>query len=547
MANVYLSYMPSGTPVAIKVVKPEFADDLEFRRRFRQEVSAAQRVQGRYTAPVVDADPEGQPPWLAAAYIAGPSLHRAVAEHGPLPLASVLRLVVGVAEGLASIHTGGLIHRDLKPSNVLLTGDGPRVIDFGLAYAAESSALTSTGVVIGTPAFMSPEQVAGKPITPATDVFALGHLAVFAATGHTAFGEGHQAAIIHRIANEQPNLSDCPAELLPVVERCLARDPAGRPSVTDVLASARAALSAIDSADPGASWLPQPITASLPSYDSSLAPRPAPTGSSADSPADSLADSPSWGGPGGVAPGLAMAPPGYLAAPLAGREPPARRGRRRLAYVGAAAAVVAIAFIIGILVAPGGSHSSSATSGTAPGVTGNSHPAPGPSTTPAQSTAQGSPSPGTTTPDNASSLPGGFFQEYTNVAFRMPGGGCSGSFNPSSVAFSSTAPHVTSNGTSQSYNGDLWLGCGDTPIDIVIYPGNQAALVSGSLDGAACEAAVTRHPISGPIPFAELKPRMQLCLSTATGQLVLLTMVSKDATSYDTNWTATAWSVPSTG
>ena len=154
MANVYLSYMPSTSrsPIAIKVVRQELADDPEFRRRFRMEVSAARRVQGRYTAPVVDADPEGRPPWLATAYVAGPSLHHAVAEHGPFPLPSVLRLLAGIGEGLVAIHAADLVHRDLKPANVLLAADGPRVIDFGIAYAAESATMTGARGLMGTPA-----------------------------------------------------------------------------------------------------------------------------------------------------------------------------------------------------------------------------------------------------------------------------------------------------------------------------------------------------------------------------------------------------------
>jgi serine/threonine protein kinase len=178
MGNVYLSFTRGGRPVALKVIRKEFADDPEFRRRFRMEVAAAQRVQGLYTAPVVDADPDAAVPWLATAYIAGPALNYAVTEYGPLPEASVFRLLGGVAEGLTAVHAAGLVHRDLKPANVLLAADGPRVIDFGIAYAADATSLTNSGAMLGTPAFMSPEQVAGKPVSSATDVFALGRRAL---------------------------------------------------------------------------------------------------------------------------------------------------------------------------------------------------------------------------------------------------------------------------------------------------------------------------------------------------------------------------------
>ncbi|MFE3004739.1 serine/threonine-protein kinase, partial [Streptomyces sp. NPDC059243] len=225
MGKVYLSYTPGGRPLAIKVIRPEFSEDPEFRRRFQQEVRSAQRVQGLYTAPVIDSDTEGPRPWLATAYVPGPSLAHAVARHGGLPLRSVLLLTVGVAEALTVIHGAGIVHRDLKPANVLLASDGPRVIDFGIARAADSTALTGTGVSIGTPAFMAPEQAAAGAVTPATDVFALGQIAAYAAIGAPAFGDGPSHAVLYRIVHEDPDLGRLPAELRTLVTRCLSRDP----------------------------------------------------------------------------------------------------------------------------------------------------------------------------------------------------------------------------------------------------------------------------------------------------------------------------------
>ncbi|MFH8340726.1 serine/threonine-protein kinase [Streptomyces sp. AM6-12] len=260
MGTVYLSYTPGGHPIALKTVRPELSEDAEFRRRFRQEVRAAQRVQGLYTAPVIDYDTEGARPWLATAYVAGPALASAVAEHGPLPLPSILLLLAGTAEALSVIHGAGIVHRDLKPSNVLLAADGPRVIDFGIARAADATALTGTGIAVGTPAFMSPEQAAGRPVTPASDVFALGQTAVFAARGQGAYGDGPSHAVLYRIVHEEPDLAGLPAELA-FVARCLAKDPAARPTPAEVVALCQEASPA--PLRQSGSWLPKALTAQI--------------------------------------------------------------------------------------------------------------------------------------------------------------------------------------------------------------------------------------------------------------------------------------------
>ncbi|WP_261386317.1 serine/threonine-protein kinase [Streptomyces sp. BK340] len=259
MGKVYLSHTPGGRPVAIKVIRPEFAEDPEFRRRFAQEVRAAERVQGLYTAPVIDSDTEGPQPWLATAYVSGPTLAAAVAEHGPLPVATVLLLAAGVAEALQVVHGAGIVHRDLKPSNVLLAADGPRVIDFGIARAADTTALTSSGVTVGTPAFMSPEQAAGRAVGPQSDVFALGQVAAFAALGRSAHGDGPSHAVLYRIVHEEADLTGLPAELTELVRRCLAKDPDARPSLAEVLALCNAASGTTQLRRPE-DWLPGAVS-----------------------------------------------------------------------------------------------------------------------------------------------------------------------------------------------------------------------------------------------------------------------------------------------
>ncbi|MGX1880609.1 serine/threonine-protein kinase [Streptomyces sp. NPDC055287] len=262
MGKVYLSYTPGGRPVAIKVIRPEFGEDPEFRRRFAQEVQSAQRVQGLFTAPVIDADTDGAQPWLATAYVPGPSLADAVVAHGALPVEAVLLLIAGMAEALHVIHGAGIVHRDLKPSNVLLAADGPRVIDFGIAYAADATSLTGSGVTIGTPSFMAPEQAAGKKVTAATDIFALGQVAAYAATGSPAFGEGTSHGVLYRIVHEEPDLTGVPERLMELVSRCLAKDPADRPSVTEVIGLCQSANAETVLRRPE-DWLPGAVAADI--------------------------------------------------------------------------------------------------------------------------------------------------------------------------------------------------------------------------------------------------------------------------------------------
>ena len=208
------------------------------------------------TAPVVDADPTAPLPWLVTGFVNGLSLAEAVDEHGALPVASVLALAAGLAEGLGAIHSAGVVHRDLKPSNVLLAADGPRVIDFGISRAVDATQMTRTGTVIGSPAFMSPEQVEGGAVGPASDVFSLGAVLVFAATGEGPFGHGAPTALLYRVVHGTPRLDRLPGPVRPLVERCLTKDPGQRPTAAQFLAELRAAHpSAADLAD----WLPASI------------------------------------------------------------------------------------------------------------------------------------------------------------------------------------------------------------------------------------------------------------------------------------------------
>ncbi|WP_406183434.1 serine/threonine-protein kinase [Streptomyces sp. NBC_01006] len=242
MGRVYLSHTRGGRPVAIKVVRPELAEDPAFRRRFRREVEAARRVRGAYTAELIDADVDAAPPWLATVYVPGPSLSEAVARRGPLPVPAVLWLVAGVAEALEVIHAAGIVHRDLKPSNVLLAADGPRVIDFGISLASGTTSPTATGSAIGTPQYMAPEQALAGETTAATDVFALGQTAAFAALGEPLYGDGPSVSVLFRIVHSDPDLSRLPESLRPLIARCLAADPDDRATPAEIVAWCRQRL-----------------------------------------------------------------------------------------------------------------------------------------------------------------------------------------------------------------------------------------------------------------------------------------------------------------
>ena len=256
MGTVYLGRSPGGRLVAVKVVHPELADDPGFRNRFRQEVATARAVGGFWTAAVVDADPGAPRPWLATEYVPGPTLYDAVAAHGGLPEPALRRLVAGLAEALLAIHGAGLVHRDLKPSNVLLATDGPRVIDFGIARALEGAGLTATGLVIGTPGFLSPEQIEGREVTPASDVFALGSVLVYAASGEGPYGTGDVAALVYRAVHTPPRLDGVPPGLRTLAARCLDTRPDAPPDAAE--------------------WLPEPVRTAVEESRTEVVHQPAP-------------------------------------------------------------------------------------------------------------------------------------------------------------------------------------------------------------------------------------------------------------------------------
>ncbi|MFI0987365.1 serine/threonine-protein kinase [Streptomyces exfoliatus] len=230
MGVVYLGSDRRGQRVALKVIRPDLAEDQEFRSRFAREVSAARRIRGGCTARLVAADLEAERPWFATQYVPGPSLHDRVAEEGALRAADVASIGAALSEGLVAVHEAGVVHRDLKPSNILLSPKGPRIIDFGIAWATGASTLTHVGTAVGSPGFLAPEQVRGAAVTPATDVFSLGATLAYAAMADSPFGHGSSEVMLYRVVHEEPQLHGVPDALAPLIRACLAKDPEDRPS-----------------------------------------------------------------------------------------------------------------------------------------------------------------------------------------------------------------------------------------------------------------------------------------------------------------------------
>ncbi|MEU7150561.1 serine/threonine-protein kinase [Streptomyces sp. NPDC045456] len=259
MGRVYLGRSAGGRTVAVKSVHAQFAADDQFRARFRREVESARRVGGAWTAPVLDADPDAPVPWVATGYVAGPSLTRAVEDFGPLDGTAVRTLGAGLARALAAVHTHGLVHRDVKPSNVLLTLDGPLLIDFGIARATDgSAALTATGVSVGSPGYMAPEQILGQDVTGACDVFSLGAVLVYAATGAGPFTGDSSAALLYKVVHGDPELGTAlTGDLREITTSCLAKRPEDRPAPEEIARGLGGA--GADGEPVRAGWLPAPL------------------------------------------------------------------------------------------------------------------------------------------------------------------------------------------------------------------------------------------------------------------------------------------------
>jgi len=444
MGQVFLGLSPGGRQVAVKIIHPAHASGRQFRERFTREIEAARRVGGYYTASVVDADTTADPPWMVTAFIPGPSLQQAVIEGGPFGLEGLCRLGAALAEGLAAIHACGLVHRDLKPSNVILADDGPRIIDFGIARAAEASPMTTAGMVVGTYSYMSPEQLRGEVAGPASDLFALGCTLAFAATARVTFGDDSIVTVVYRITTEPPDLRGVTAEhgFRQLISECLAKDPATRPRLATIMerlaetGSAAAIRSDSETGQAGhatggdggidsraASAPPMPYEAPAPyqapapaSYQAPApapyqAPAPAPyeapppvpyepsmlyeptrTMRTADSTGPGQEADPQTGGP---QPTRGDRPPAWdigQAADQGGRGPAGsaaagsgtRGGRRRAVLIAAAAVVVVVGAVLGVVLSSGpGPKSPANAAGTgSPSPHRTTHPSPGPPSQP---------------------------------------------------------------------------------------------------------------------------------------------------------------------
>ncbi|MET0496615.1 MAG: protein kinase [Actinoplanes sp.] len=376
MGQLYLGRRPDRTTAAIKLIRPDLAHQKDFRARFRREIAAASQAAGPFIGQVVASDPDGSPPWLAVEYLTGPSLTDVIDQHGKLPETTVRPLMAGLAAGLAHLHELGLVHRDLKPGNVLITEDGPHIIDFGVSRVLDSSTITQTGQLLGSPGFMSPEQALGTS-TPGlpTDVFALGALISYVLTGTSPFGTGQTPAIVYRIVHEQPTLDGVPESLRDLLTSCLAKNPADRPTAREV-------ADRLEPANFPAGWLPPEVSEDIRSRTTELK-------AIQDPLRDESAETT-------LRPRTSPAP----AAPQP-EASPRRTARRSLLMVGAAA-VVLLAAGGGTAVALSGSPPKAAlvlpaSSSPAPSPTSSRVPAPQDSAPPTPSDAAQQPAPGTST------------------------------------------------------------------------------------------------------------------------------------------------------
>jgi hypothetical protein len=454
MGRVYLGSSPGGRAVAVKVVHPELARDPEFMRRFRREVEAAEAVSGAYTAPVIGAGPDDSPPWLATAYVAGPSLAELVRGVAPLPETAVWRLAGGLIEALQAIHGRGLVHRDLKPGNILIAVDGPRVIDFGISRALHGIAITATRTTMGTPAYMSPEQAEGREIGPPSDIFSLGSVLAFAATGTAPFDGGDTLSIIYRIVEADPDLSRLPPALRGLIAACLAKNPASRPSLGALMGAVTAGSAAFPASAPGQFW-PDPVAAVIARQASPVQPGNAGSAGSAGS-----ADQAAYVTPSAYPATVGAAHPAGTTAPPSAPGPdtvPRRRSSGRLLMVlGGAGVAAAAAGATLALVLTSGPTTSTHTGGQTPpshSAAGASTPAAAASvtTSPAASSPATSPAPATSPSTSLIAV----------TVCDFPADGCN---VPGTAQYMDVRPkQITDSGDGSGYVKDLvWSNWGGT-------------------------------------------------------------------------------------
>ncbi|MFE5331685.1 serine/threonine-protein kinase [Embleya sp. NPDC056575] len=522
MGRVYLAHTPGGRPVALKVVRPEYAEDPQFRARFAQEVAGARRIHGLYTAQVVDADPHAEVPWLATAYVPGPSLRQVVERYGPLPIRTVLLLVGGIAEALREIHRVGVVHRDLKPGNVIAAADGPRVIDFGIARAADAVALTGTGVCVGTPAFMAPEQAVGRHVTPAADVFALGALGVFIAGGVPPFGAGADSAQMYRLLHDRPDLGTVVPELHALLGYCLAKDPAARPTPAELVDLARAHPAAGGHLRFTDGWLPDHVGVEIERRSNTAGPGPAPQ----------VPEHPAPGDPGppldGAADGYPLdrtvADPGQPdlrdTSPLPGPPPTGAgiaraggRGRRRTS-VGAVLAglvVAAVGSVVGLSLLDELDPDTDETAAAhqAPAVPAAS-PMP---TTGAPGSSSPSPSPPVSPPVSSPMTPAesGYTAIYAEAVLTAPDDGYD--FD---IASGSVRPAESTKWAIGHNNGEFLIPAGS----------DAAVMRAETTTPEECVAALDRRPI-GIVTFRDVAAGQSFCVrSRTTRELALVRVVA---------------------
>ena len=382
MGQVYLGRSAAGRLVAVKTIRVELAEEAGFRTRFAQEVAAARKVSGVFTAAVVEADPEADLPWLATAYVPAPSLARLVLACGPLPVATVRWLAAGCAEALASIHGAGLVHRDLKPSNVLVAPDGPRVIDFGVARAAERMGRTTARGAVGTPAYMAPEQARDtREASVASDVYSLGATLLFAATGHPPYSGASVMDVLARLATEEPDLSGLPGELSEVITACLHRVPRQRPTSTAMLVQLGDFTVAQAGPDEEHSYLPDKVMALIAEYQRS--PQIGPLGEFAGERAEDATSASYTELPASYKPAPRRKPGHGRSGPGPGSRPGSTGGRQgsgwrrwlraHLAWAGWASVGAALV-VVGVILGSALSSSSTQNTGSGPGGPGGGPP-----------------------------------------------------------------------------------------------------------------------------------------------------------------------------